>query len=97
MKKIVGRRKNYNPDMREALLLVSAFVPGAFHAPNIRFDETCSKCKSPLVIMLREDIKTGEVWLEGPDKCSECGNKLSNPNSTFQLSQEAIAGYFGKC
>ena len=97
MKKLVGKRENYNPNIWETLLLVSTLIPGAFHTTNIRFDETCRKCKAPLVIMLHEDVKTGEIWLEGPDKCCTCGNQLSNPSSTFQLSQEAITGYFGKC
>jgi len=96
MKKMVGKRENPNPGLREGMMLVGAFISGASKPTKIRFDETCSQCKAPVVILLSEDITTGEIWLEGPDKCSGCSHQLSDPNSKFQLTQEAIHGYFGK-
>jgi len=97
MKKLVGQRTNPRPELREALLLVDAFLPGAQRPTKVKIDGTiCKACRAPVEIFMSETINTGEIWLEGPDACPGCGAKLSDENGKFQpLSQVQIQVIFG--
>lgn len=79
------------------LVEVCVFLPGARHATRIQFDGTCSKCGAPAPAIMSEEVETGKIWLEGPDRCVGCGAQLSDPNAKFQpLTQAQIEGMFGK-
>ncbi len=97
MRTLVGKRENVNPGLKEAMGLVAMLTPAGPKSSVIESNGACAKCKEPVKITLSEDPNTGEVWLEGPDKCGKCGHQFSDDKAPFQpLSQEAIASLFGK-
>jgi hypothetical protein len=96
MKKQVGQREKVNLSLKEAMMLVSVFIPGASKPPTIVWEGKCEKCKFPLSIKLSEEVETGKIWIEGPDKCEKCDHQLSNESATVMLTQDQIFGYFGK-
>lgn len=97
MRKLVGKRENVNPGLKEAMGLVATLTPAGPKPSAIEFNETCAKCKEPVKITLSEDINTGEIWFEAPDNCGKCGHQLSdNKAAPSPLSQEAISNFFGK-
>ena len=99
MRKLVGKRGNYDPARREAQILAEAFILVNGPRPTvIEHPYMCNVCHAPVTITLTEDISTGEVWLEGPDNCPACNFKISDETATFQpLTQTAIVELFGDC
>ena len=99
MKKLVGKRENYDPAMREAIILAEAFILVNGPKPTtVEFPHKCNSCHTPIIITLTEDISTGEIWLEGPDNCPRCNFKISDEKAKAQpLSQECINSLFGSC
>jgi hypothetical protein len=97
MKLLVGRREVVNPDLKSAVQVLSMFTLASPPPNKVFFDETCGQCKTKVRITLSETPETGEVWIDGPDKCETCGHQLSRPDAKPKmLSQEAIKGYFGE-
>jgi DNA-directed RNA polymerase subunit RPC12/RpoP len=96
MKLLIGRRENYNPEFRPGSTFVQFILGGRARPTVIEYPGKCSTCSSPVTITLREDTNTGEIWLEGPERCVSCGQQFSNESAAFQpLDQEAICGLFG--
>ena len=97
MKKLVGQRANPDPGMKEAVALVECLMPGGPH-PSVReHNVRCAFCGAPIRITMSETASNGEIWLEGPDNCPACGQKIVDENAPFQpLSQETIQSLFGK-
>jgi rRNA maturation endonuclease Nob1 len=94
---MVGKRERVHKALKMAIKLLEIFTVNGPKPSAIEYDETCAGCKAPVKITLSEDINTGEIWLEGPDKCEKCGHQLSDDRARAQpLSQEAIANLFGR-
>lgn len=96
MKRLVGKRANINPGLKEGMWLLAIFTPVGPKPSVIEFNKICVVCKEPVKITLSEDVNTGEIWLEGADRCVKCGHQLSNDKAMPpSLSQEAISSFFG--
>ncbi len=96
MKKLVGKRLTVNPDQKAGLALLATFTLGGPAPTSIIFKVFCNACKSKATITLTEDVPTGDIWLEGPDKCEGCGHQFTDPDATYSmLSQKQIEDYFG--
>ena len=93
----VGQRQTVNHELKGAMALVGVLTHTRQVSTKLNFDGMCGKCKTPVKTSLKEEVKTGKIWLEGLDKCPNCGYQLSSPDVPFTpLSQEAIETYFGK-
>jgi len=99
MRKLVGKRENYDSARREAKILAEAFILINGPRPTvIEYPNTCNSCHAPITVTLTEDISTGEIWLEGPDNCPNCNFKISDETAKTQpLTQAAIIDLFGDC
>ena len=97
MKKLVGKRETpIDPGLRAMISVASMCATGRPIYASRVFYGSCEKCDRPVKIEFTEDIKTGEIWLEGPDNCAGCGHQLVvNKLPDTQLSQEGIRKLFG--
>lgn len=94
MKVIVGKREDST--CSEASFLVKMFLAPNLIEPRRTFNCKCSNCRSKVQITIFEEINSGEIWIEGPDKC-KCGHRLAVENiPDIKLSQKAIVSLFGE-
>ena len=96
MKKKIGQREHVNPTLDEGLQVLRLFILGGPLAKTIRFDTCCNVCKTKIPVYLKEDSSTGEIWIEGPDKCPDCQITIIDPTLDYQMTQDEIFGYFGE-
>lgn len=98
MKILVGKRRVVDSELKGMMALAVTLTTSAGPRPaTVEYRETCAKCKAPVIITISEIVSTGEIWIEGPDKCAKCGHQLANPNAPPRpLSQEMIEKFFGK-
>lgn len=97
MRLLVGKREGIpNLDERAVLAFLSQITTGTLPGNRRIYPGQCSNCNEPVENSLTEDVKTGEIWAEGPDFCPKCRIRLANENPSFDmLSQKAIENLFG--
>lgn len=97
MKKLVGKRENASAMRKQSAAILMGFFP-IIDVPRSSFslDLNCDKCSHPISIVCTEENDSGEIWIEGPDSCPECGHAIANSTITATLSQEQIEEHFGK-
>jgi hypothetical protein len=99
MKRQVGQRiNNPSPDLRAALSLVSLCCTAQMPTAKVVTHRECINCRATIDVSFFEDIKTGKVWIEGPDDCPKCKCRIAASDGVQlpQLSQEVIERLFGK-
>jgi len=97
MKIQIGKREKVNPELKTGMAMVEIHTQGKMKPTVLDFDEVCDKCGARIKITVSEEVSTGIIWLEGPDKCEKCGHQISSNTPTFEpLNQGQIEEWFGK-
>ncbi len=67
MKVLIGKRENFA--YGEASLFIKAFLAPNLIEPKKTFNCRCNECGVKVQVTIFEEVESGEIWIEGPDKC----------------------------